>query len=105
MNHQGKKLGIMIGADPASRNFNHGIELAREALKSGLEVYVYCIDEGVRGVEEGSVQSLKREGAKLFACAYSLQKRNLPLTEHATMSGLTILNDVISSTDRFVSFT
>jgi len=105
MKYEGKKLGIMIGADPASRNFIHGAELARIALKSGVEVYLYCIDEGVRGVEAEAIQSLKREGVKLFACAYSLQKRNLPLTAKATMAGLTILNDVISSTDRFVSFT
>ena len=104
MSHQGKKLGVMIGADPASKNFSHGIELAREALKAGVEVYVYCIDEGVRGVEAEMVQSLKKHGAKLFACAYSLQKRNLPLSKNATMVGLTILNDVISSTERFVSF-
>ena len=100
----GKKLGIMIGADPASPNFAHGLGLAGEALKSGVELYIYCIDEGVRGVETDGIQALKKNGAKLFACAYSLQKRNLPLSANATMAGLTILNDLICSTDRFVSF-
>jgi sulfur relay (sulfurtransferase) complex TusBCD TusD component (DsrE family) len=105
MKLQGKKLGIMIGALPGSQNFHHGSELAREALSQGLEVYLYFIDEAVRGVELEAVQSLKSQGVKLFACAYSLQKRQLPLSPNATMAGLTILNDVISSTDRFVGFT
>ena len=105
MKLQGRKLGIMIGALPGSQNFHHGSELAREALNRGVEVYLYFIDEAVRGVELDRVQTLKSRGVKLFACAYSLQKRQLPLSENATMAGLTILNDVISSTDRFVSFT
>src|SRR5687767_1726202 len=104
LSHAGKKLGIMISAKPDSRNFRHGIELAKVALEERVEVFLYCIDEAVRGLESKEVQGVKAKGAKLFGCAYSLQKRDLPLTEGATMAGLTILNDVVSATDRFISF-
>ena len=104
MKLSGRKLGILIGALPEQRNFGHGIELAREAISAGVEVYLYFIDDGVAELKSESLAKLKKDGARLFACAYSLQKRNLPLEGHATPAGLTMLNDIIASTDRFVSF-
>ena len=100
----GKKLGILIAAHPERPNFRHGVNLAEAALGRGATVYLYCIDEGVRGVEHPSIQKLKADGAKLYACAYSAQQRQIPISEAATFAGLAIVSDIVGSTDRFVSF-
>ena len=100
----GKKLGLLISVPPGHPNFNHGIRLAETALARGVAVYLYCIDEAVKGLDEPRVQRLKSGGLKLFACAYGAQRRNIPVSERAAFGGLTILNDLIASTDRFVSF-
>jgi sulfur relay (sulfurtransferase) complex TusBCD TusD component (DsrE family) len=97
-----KKLGIMISAAPQTPNFTHGLNLADAALKQGISVYLYCIDSAVSGLE--LLGELKERGLKLFACAYSMQERGLTNDAGATLAGLTILTDVIASTDRFVSF-
>jgi hypothetical protein len=104
MNLRGKKLGILLGADPAVRNFTHGVALARQARLNGIQVYLYCIDAAVLGLHSPVLAELQKGGAKLFACAYSLQKRNLPLEGAATFAGLGVLHDLLTSTDRFVSF-
>lgn len=99
-----KKLGIMISARPGTVRFENGLNLASAALSRGIGVYLYCIDGAVEGLRDPRFNALRERGAKLFACAYSLQERELEAPRELTLSGLTILSDLIASTDRFVSF-
>jgi hypothetical protein len=80
------------------------VRLADAAMSAGVDVYVYCIDDAVRGVETVELDALKNRGLKLYACAYGANRRNYPLNQHAVFAGLTIVNDLIAGTDRFVSF-
>lgn len=99
-----RKLGLMISAAPGTKRFEQGIDLAQEAIRRGAGVYVYWIDEAVRGLGDPRVATLREQGAKLFACAFSLQRRGLLENGGCTLAGLTLLSDVIASTDQFVSF-
>jgi predicted peroxiredoxin len=99
-----RKLGILISTSPEAAGFRHGVRLAEAALASGVDVYLYCIDDAVRGVGNADLQQLKQRGLKLYACAYGAQRRNLPLSELAVFAGLTVVHDLMASTDRFVSF-
>jgi predicted peroxiredoxin len=101
---RGKKLGLLISAHPDQPNFQRGLLLAETALAEGVDVYLYCIDDAVPGVELDRLQSLKARGLKLFACAYGAHRRNMSLSDKATFAGLTVVNDLIASTDRFLSF-
>ena len=101
---RGKKLGLLISAPPDRPGFRHGIHLASAALDAGVLVYLYCIDEAVRGVGDANLQSLKSRGVSLYACAYGAQRRHIPLSELATFAGLTVVSDIVAGTDRFVSF-
>ena len=99
-----KKLGLLLSARPDTRNFRHGLNLANAALAAGLTVYLYCIDDAVLGLADSQLQELKRRGLNLYACAYGAQKRNMPTSDLAVFSGLSLVADIIASTDRFISF-
>ena len=99
-----RKLGILISVAPTHPNFHHGLQLATAALEAQDEVYLYCLDEAVRGVEDERLQTLKANGLRLFACAFACQRRKIIPGENALYGGLTMLNDVMAATDRFVSF-
>lgn len=101
---RGKKLGILISCLPEQPNFRHGVGVAWAAIHLGIDVYLYCIDDAVKGVEEPALQELKNRGLKLYACAYGAHRRNYPLNDKAVFAGLTVVNDLIASTDRFLSF-
>ena len=75
MNLRGKKLGVMVSSGPEAKSFDCAYQLAAAALGEGLQVYLYYMDEGVCGVCDKRVQTLKAKGAQLFACAYSAQRR------------------------------
>src|SRR5207249_1191729 len=100
MSLAGKKLGLLLSIPPEHPNFEKGLKLAQTALDCGVDVYLYCIDEAVPGVQDSRMQTLKGRGLKLFACAYGAQKRNLALTDNAVFAGLTTLNELIAATDR-----
>jgi hypothetical protein len=104
MSLSGRKLGILISCAPRDSSFRHGVKLAAAALDQGLLVYVYCIDDAVTGIGDGELQSLRSRGLNLYACAYGAHRRNLPVDDRAAYAGLTVVNDLIAGTDRFVSF-
>ena len=91
-------------AGPDTPSFLHGVRTAAAALARGVDVYLYCIDEAMRGVGHDELQALKGRGLKLFACAYGAQRRGLPVDDRAVYAGLTVVSDLIAGTDRFVSF-
>jgi sulfur relay (sulfurtransferase) complex TusBCD TusD component (DsrE family) len=105
VNLKGKKLGVMVSSGPEAKSFDCAYQLAAAALGEGLQVYLYYMDEGVRGVRDKRVQALKAKGAQLFACAYSAQRREIAIDESAVFSGLATVSDIMASTDRFLSFT
>jgi hypothetical protein len=100
----GKKLGVLLSVTPAHSSFRPAVALMNAALDAGVRVYLYCIDEGVRAVASAEIQAIKARGASLFGCAYGAGHRKLAIDESAAWSGLTILADVVGSTDKFVSF-
>jgi hypothetical protein len=100
----GKKLGVLLTTPPDHPNFRPVLALIRAALGAGVRVYLYSIDEGVRSVATPEIQTLKQRGVHLFGCAYGAGNRKIALDDSAAWSGLTVLADVVGSTDRFLSF-
>ncbi len=100
----GKKLGVLLTTAPDHPNFRPAVALMNAALEAGVRVYLYCIDDAVRAVDTPELQAIKARGASLFGCAYGAHRRRLPVNDLAAWSGLTVLADVVGSTDRFVSF-
>jgi hypothetical protein len=99
-----KKMGIMISADPKAPPFKKGLEVSKEGLREGAQVYLYLIDNAVAGAQDPLLHELKNAGVHLYACAYSLQLRGLAPPPEATLAGLTILSDIMASADDFKSF-
>ena len=100
----GKKLGVLLTTPPTHPDFRPAVALMNSALDAGVRVYLYCVDEGVHAVFTPELQAIKARGASLFGCAYGAGRRNIQLDDSAAWSGLTVLADVVGSTDRFVSF-
>lgn len=99
-----KKLGILLSTHPGHPAFQRGIEVAAAALAAGTRVYLYCIDEAVRGVSNPQLQSLHARGLILYACAYAAQRRCLPIDNLAVYAGLGVLGDLLAGTDEFLGF-
>ena len=104
MSLRGKKLGLLLSTRPDHRSFRHGVNLAAAALDAGVNVYLYCIDDAVHGLDDAQLQSLKARGLNLFACAYGARRRNLATDERAVFAGLSVVSDLMAGTDRFLSF-
>ena len=100
----GKKLGVLLTTAPEHPNFRPALALMNGALDAGVRLYLYCIDDGVRAVATPEIQAIKSRGASLFGCAYGAHRRHVAVDDSAAWSGLTVLADVVGSTDKFVSF-
>lgn len=99
-----KKLGLLISARPEHPNFERAIELALEAVHTGVGVYLYLIDHAVEGMSAPRLRELQERGGHIFACAYAARRRDLELRGDIVFAGLGQLSEIIAHTDRFVTF-
>lgn len=99
-----QKLGLLLSASPTHANFERATRLALEALNAGLLVYLYLIDNAVEGLAAPRIEELQARGCRVFACAYGVRRRNIERSGSATLAGLGQLTELITHTDRFVSF-
>lgn len=104
MELRGKKLGLLVCGAPTEPSFAHATGLAQAAIAAGVRVYLYCIDDAVRGVDHPRMQDLKARGLHLFGCAYAADRRQIVLTDGAVFSGLGTVSDLMAGTDRFLVF-
>jgi hypothetical protein len=93
-------LTLLLSLPPTHADFRDAVQRAERALAS-TEVYLYCLDDAVEGLQDRELQALRRRGLRLFACAYAAQRRGIPMAEQATFAGLGLLTDLILGTDQF----
>lgn len=99
-----RALGILLSTGPEDANLSTAVGLSEAALKSDTDVYLYLVDRGVLTVDDPRFESLRKNGLKLFACAYGAQQHGVPRKdEKATYCGLVVLSNIVSSCDRFVA--
>ena len=70
------KLGLLLSTPPTHPSVETVVQLAQAALRKGVDVYLYLIDEGVKTVDS-----------------------------RASLSGLVVLSGIIDGCDRFLAFT
>lgn len=105
---QSKKFGVLLASPLTNSNSQAVFHLCQEALRAGLDVYLYLIDEGVQSLYDERYLTLSQSGVKLFACAYGCERhqvsiKNLPQT--VSLCGLVVLSNIINGCDRFLAFT
>ena len=94
-------LGLLLTAAPGSLEFQNASALAEESQRKGGQVFLYLLDDAVEGARE--MRGLAEQGVRISACAYAAQRRSLPFCEHVVYGGLSMLNNIIAHSDRFVS--
>ena len=102
-----KKLGVLLSTPPSCPDVTTVARLCEEALGSGIDVYLYLIDEGVRNVTDSRLLHLSQAGVKFFVCAYGCQRHGVStegLNKDLTLCGLVVLSNIINGCDRFVAF-
>ena len=102
-----KKLGILLSTPPENPNVHTVTRLSEEALSTGVEVYLYLIDEGVKNLKNSRLLNLASSGVKFFVCAYGCQQHKVSTEgygEEVTFCGLVVLSNIIDGCDRFLAF-
>jgi sulfur relay (sulfurtransferase) complex TusBCD TusD component (DsrE family) len=103
-----QKLGLLLSTAPTNKNIDTVVQLSEAALRQGIEVYLYLIDEGVKGFTDARFGRLLDGGVKMSVCAYGCQQHGVS-TQHVdsrvSLSGLVVLSGIIDACDRFLAFT
>lgn len=102
------KLGLLLSTPPTHPSVETVVQLAQAALRKGVDVYLYLIDEGVKTAVDQRYVGLIDAGVKLSVCAYGCQQHGVLTTtidSRASLSGLVVLSGIIDGCDRFLAFT
>lgn len=103
-----RKLGLLLSTAPSHPSVETVIRLAQAALRRGVEVYLYLIDEGVKMVADRRYLGLIDAGVKMSVCAYGCQQHGVStatVDSRVSLSGLVVLSGIIDGCDRFLAFT
>ena len=103
-----RKLGLLLSTAPSHSSVETVVQLAQAALRRGVEVYLYLIDEGVKSAIDQRYIGLIDAGVKMSVCAYGCQQHGIPtasVDSRVSLSGLVVLSGIIDGCDRFLAFT
>lgn len=103
-----RKLGLLLSTAPSHPSVETVVQLAQAALRRGVEVYLYLIDEGVKSATDQRYIALIDSGVKMSVCAYGCQQHGVPtgtVDSRVSLSGLVVLSGIIDGCDRFLAFT
>jgi sulfur relay (sulfurtransferase) complex TusBCD TusD component (DsrE family) len=103
-----RKLGLLLSTPPSHPSVETVVQLAQAALRKGIDVYLYLIDEGVKTAVDQRYLGLIDSGAKMSVCAYGCQQHGVLTTtidSRVSLSGLVVLSGIIDGCDRFLAFT
>jgi len=102
------RLGLLLSTPPSHPSVETVVQLTQAALRQGVEVYLYLIDEGVKLAIDQRYLSLIDGGVKMSVCAYGCQQHGVPtatVDSRVSLSGLVVLSGIIDGCDRFLAFT
>jgi sulfur relay (sulfurtransferase) complex TusBCD TusD component (DsrE family) len=103
-----RRLGLLLSTAPSHPSVETVAQLALAALRQGVEVYLYLIDEGVKSAVDQRYRALIDAGVKMSVCAYGCQQHGVPTStvdSRVSLSGLVVLSGIIDGCDRFLAFT
>lgn len=103
-----RRLGLLLSTPPSHPSVGTVAQLTHAALRQGVEVYLYLVDEGVKTVVNQHYLGLIDAGAKMSVCAYGCQQHGVPtatVDSRVSLSGLVVLSGIIDGCDRFLAFT
>lgn len=103
-----RRLGILLSTSPSHPSVETVVRLSQAALRRGVDVYIYLIDEGVKTVTDQRYLTLIDAGVKMSVCAYGCHQYGVLTTtvdSRVSLSGLVVLSGIIDGCDRFLAFT
>ena len=103
-----RKLGLLLSTGPSHSSVDIVAKLADAAVRQGVEVYLYLIDEGVKSLKDARFSHLLEGGVKMSVCAYGCQQHGVSTQEidsRVSLSGLVVLSGIIDGCYSFLAFT
>jgi sulfur relay (sulfurtransferase) complex TusBCD TusD component (DsrE family) len=103
-----RRLGLLLSTPPSHPSVNTVLRLTDAALRQGIDVYLYLIDEGVKNLADSRYMDMVQAGVKMSVCAYGCQQHGVPTKDvnpKISLSGLVVLSGIIDGCDRFLAFT
>ena len=103
-----QKLGFLLSTAPSDKTIETVVRLAEAAIRQGIDVYLYLIDEGVKSFKDSRFSRLLDGGVKMSVCAYGCQQHGVSTQQvdsRISLSGLVVLSSIIDACDRFLAFT
>jgi len=96
--------GFLLTVGPEHPRFAACLQAVERARAAGVEVFFYCLDDGVTAVDDPRLARWAAPGFHLLGCAYAAERRHLSRSDHVTYGGLKMLGDLIAHTRTFEAF-
>jgi sulfur relay (sulfurtransferase) complex TusBCD TusD component (DsrE family) len=96
---------ILVTSGPAHENSNTLRGIAGEAIKSGLDVHIFLMCDGVHHIYQDDFISLMKRGAVVTLCSHNASQRNVEKQPGVNFGSQYDLAFMVANADCFLALT
>jgi sulfur relay (sulfurtransferase) complex TusBCD TusD component (DsrE family) len=101
---QQRTLGILLATSPENLNKNIVIGISEAALKMGIKVKIFLMDDGIYNVYDEKFMKLAEQGADISLCSLNAGERKIKEIKNVTFGSQFDHAEIVKNCDRYLGF-
>lgn len=101
---ENKTLGIMLATSPENFNKNIVIGITESALKMGIKVKIFLMDDGIYNIYDEKFIKLVEKGADVSLCSLNARERKIKEIKNIKFGSQFDNAEIVKHCDRYLGF-
>lgn len=99
-----KTLGILLATSPESFDKNIVIGISESALKMGIKVKIFLMDDGIYNLYDEKFLKLVDQGAEVSLCSLNARERKIQEIKNVSYGSQFDHSEIVKHCDRYLGF-
>ncbi len=99
-----KTLGILLATSPENFNKQIVIGITEAAIKLGVKVKIFLMDDGIYNLHDNNFMRLIELGAEISYCEQNARERKIERVEHVRSGSQYDHAELVKNCDRYLGF-
>lgn len=101
---ENKTLGILLATSPENFNKQIVIGITEAAIKLGVKVKIFLMDDGIYNLYDKNFMRLIELGAEISYCDQNAREREIKIMENARSGSQFDNAELVKNSDRYLGF-
>lgn len=99
-----KTLGMLLSTGPENYNWRIVLRIAESALKQGINVKIFLMDDGIYNLKNERFKNLFKCGVEFSLCGQNARERNIEKIDDIPFGSQFDHSEIVKNCDRYLGF-